>query len=51
MFVIAAAIQESGSTGGGFLHSIPHDASAALVYVLMAGFVALIVIGSRKKRS
>jgi hypothetical protein len=30
-------------------HTIPHDASAILVYILMAGFVWLIIAGSKKK--
>ncbi len=49
MFLIAIALQETGSTASRMIDSIPHDASAALVYILMAGFVALIVAGSRKR--
>jgi hypothetical protein len=49
MFLAAVVIQESSSTGSRIIKSIPHDASAVLVYLLMAGFIALIVAGSRKK--
>jgi hypothetical protein len=48
MFVFAIALQSSESAVSRIIHSIPHDASAALVYALMIGFVALIVAGSRK---
>jgi hypothetical protein len=49
MFLVAVALQQSGSTIGKMVRSIPHDASAVLIYVLMAGFVALILAGSRKR--
>lgn len=49
MFVAAVALQAPGSTMSKMVHSIPHDASAVLIYVLMIGFVFLIVAGSRKK--
>ncbi len=49
MFLFAIALQESGSTVSRMIQSIPHDASAAFVYILMAGFVGLIVAGSRKR--
>ncbi|MEO5511067.1 MAG: hypothetical protein ABIV28_01405 [Longimicrobiales bacterium] len=51
MFVIALAIQESGSASRGIIQSIPHDASAILVYVLMGMFVGLIIKGSKKRQS
>jgi hypothetical protein len=54
MFLVAIALQDaqdSGSTISHMIHSIPHDAAAALIYVLMAGFVGLIIAGSRKKKS
>lgn len=51
MFLVAIALQDSGSTISHMIRSIPHDASAALVYILMAGFVGLIVAGSRTNKS
>jgi hypothetical protein len=54
MFLVAIALQDaqdSGSTISHMIHSIPHDAPAALIYLLMAGFVGLIIAGSRKKKS
>jgi hypothetical protein len=48
MYAIAAAIQ-SGSTVNRMLHTIPHDASAVLIYVRVIAFITLIVLGNRKK--
>ena len=48
MFSLAQAAQETNSIFGQIVHSIPRDASAILIYVLMAGFTGLLVIGSRK---
>ncbi len=51
MFLFALALQESqsGSSMSRIIRSIPHDASAVLIYVLMAVFVGLIIVGSRKR--
>ncbi len=49
MFLIAIALQDSGSSMSRIIRSIPHDAAAVLIYVLMAAFVGLIIIGSRKR--
>ena len=51
MFLVAITLQDSGSTISHMIRSIPYDASAALVYILMAGFVGLIIAGSRTKKS
>ena len=48
MFLTSFALQEESSTFGQIVESIPRDASAMLVYALMAGFVFLIWVGSRK---
>ena len=48
MFTLALALQESTSFFGQIIESIPRDASAILVYVLMVAFSVLIWVGSRK---
>jgi hypothetical protein len=48
MFFVMMALQEGGLSLTEVIHSIPHDASAAFVYILMIVFVALIWAGSRK---
>ncbi|HEX6693383.1 MAG TPA: hypothetical protein VF035_01645 [Longimicrobiales bacterium] len=50
MFSLAMTLQESTSFFGQIVHSIPRDASAVLVYVLMAAFCGLIWVGSRQAR-
>ena len=47
MFDIALLLQEDGLTLKRVLSDIPHDASALVVYVLLAAFVYLIWRGSR----
>jgi hypothetical protein len=42
-------IQDEGVTFGEVLRGIPHDVPAIFVYALVAAFVAMILIGNRRK--
>lgn len=42
-------LQSDGLSIGDVLRGIPHDTAAIFVYVLVAAFVAMIVIGNRRK--
>ena len=42
-------VQSEGLTFGGVLHGVPHDMSALIVYILVGLFIAMIVLGNRRK--
>jgi hypothetical protein len=50
MFAFISAMQQDGGlTFGEFVRDIPHDAGAFVIYAMLAGFIALIVAGSRTR--
>jgi hypothetical protein len=49
--MVVAQVQDDGLTLGEFIHNIPHDGPALVIYVMIAVFIVLIWRGSREKAS
>jgi hypothetical protein len=51
MFAYLALLQDGeGLTFSKILSDIPHDLPAIVIYVLLAGFIGMIVMANRSKR-
>jgi hypothetical protein len=49
IMMLAAQAADDGLTLGEFVHNIPHDGPALVVYAMIAAFVVLVWRGSRQK--